>query len=57
MHVSYNSSIFYFIVQLTFHFLLETFAFIINDVFERATNEHFRTEIAKLTKKKYSRNV
>ena len=36
-----------------FHFLLETFAFIINIMtyLTRATNEHFRTETAKLTKK------
>ena len=33
-----------------FHFLLETFAFIINDVLIGATNEHFCAKTAKLTK-------
>ena len=50
-----NKIIFYFLVQHMRHFLLETFAFINNDVFEKS-NE-FSTETAKLTKNKISRSV
>ena len=52
-----NKTVFYFLVQRMFHFLLETFSFIINDVFDKSNERTFLYRNCKVNEKKLSRSV
>ena len=52
-----NETVFYFLVQHMFHFLLESFAFIINDVFDKSNEQTFSYRHCKVNEKKFSQSV
>ena len=55
--IFFNKAIFFFFVQQMFHFLLEIFAFIINDLFDKSNERTFSYGNCKIDEKKFIRSV